>query len=164
MSKLILISGAPGSGKSSTADALAEALQPAVKVYTDEMRHQVAPYAVPWTELGRKQLRIAIEAVCATAEVYLKNDYNVVMNDVLIESIYPEYGHFLHTHDGFSVLLQPPLDVVLGRDKMREDHVPEERITELYSQFNSHQFDLIIDNSGLTVDEVVQRILGKFTS
>lgn len=157
---LVIISGAPGTGKSTTADALALMLQPVAKVYTDEIRHNVLPYELPWVEpAGVEQLRLGIESVCAVARVYLKNGFNVVINDVLTPWAYKNYSTLIQEFSGTTVLLKPHIETALARNAAREKDVPEDRITDLYQRIERSSFDLVIDNSTMSVPDVASEIL-----
>ena len=160
LGKLIFISGVPGAGKSTTAEAIADELQPSVLISTDELRHNVRPAIKPWIEPGgAEQLRLAVESSCAIARIYAGNSFNVVMEDVLTSQKFESYRSVIDDLQGLTVLLQPPLETVLARNAAREKPVPEERIRYLFERFRPEQFSLIIDNSHKTISEVVQEIL-----
>ena len=157
--KLVMITGPPGAGKSTTAAAVAAKFQPVAEVYTDEIRHRIQPYELPWIEPeGKKQLRLGIESACAVARIYLNNGFNVVMNDVLTLEPHEQYKDLLTEYGGVTVLLMPPLAAVLKRNASREKNIPEARIRLLYSEFNPDDFDIVIDNSEISVTDVVDCI------
>lgn len=82
---------------------------------------------------GVKQHQVSIQAACSIAGLYLEAGFNVVMNDVLIPENYNQYREFLVKFDALTVLLMPPLEVVLERAAAREKHVPQDIITAVSS-------------------------------
>lgn len=160
---LVMITGAPGAGKSTTAMALAPKLEPVAEVYAGEIRHRLRPYEFPWKEPeGKKQFRLGVDSACAVARIYLSNNYNVIMNDVLIPEAYVKYKKLLSDFDGITILLKPPLKTALIRNKAREKTIPEERIIEAYKYFESfepNKFNMILDNGEQSLNEVTERIL-----
>ena len=161
-SQLVMITGVPGSGKTSSSEALAEALEPVARVFTDEIRHRVSPYEFPWVEPeGRRQHLLGINSACKVAEIYLKGGFNVVMNDVLVPHNYAEYRAFIERVGGTTVLLRPPVEVALARNKAREKDVPEDLISDLHESFQLQDFNVVINNSNLTPIEVAKEIKRK---
>jgi len=166
MNSIILISGVPGAGKSTTTTALCDVLQPSAEIHTDDIRHWVHPYELPWVEPeGGRQLRVAVESACRTADAYLEAGYNVVLDDVLTPDKHTEYSNRLRIkYSGLSVLLRPPVEVALTRNNARAKPVLIDRIRELHDIFDPGQFDLVIDNTNLSVDEVVKQIVSRLNS
>lgn len=155
-----MVTGTPGAGKSTTADALADCLHPVARVYTDELRHRVSPYAVPWQEPeGLEQLDLGIRSACAVARIYSAAGYHVVMNDVLSPAPRDRYAALWADLHLLTVLLRPSLPVAQRRAAARDKQVPVEIIAGLYEQMPTDAFELVIDNSQLSVAGVVQRVL-----
>jgi len=158
--KLIIISGAPGVGKSTTAEALVKKLKPVIEISTDSFRYSVLPYAFPWDEPeGTHQLIMGVESACSTARIYLNGGYNVVINDVFTPKSFQIYQSLLNEFSGISVLLQPSLDIALSRNDAREKNIPPDEIARRYNALKQFDFDFILDNSNISIDKLTKQIL-----
>jgi gluconate kinase len=160
-----LISGIPGSGKTTVARALAERLDRSAHVEGDALALQVAggrvlPGEEPREESDR-QVELAIRNQCllarsyAEAEIVPVLDY-VVPNDYRLDA-YKNYliGARLHF-----VVLAPPVEVALARDAQRDKHAaPDWKHLDQEMRSTLSARGLWLDTAAVTADQTVDTIL-----
>src|SRR5687768_3695029 len=89
-----LISGAPGAGKSTVADALCRSFPRAVHIPVDDIRHWVRSglsSAVEWTAETGRQFVLARRGAARIAADYAEAGFVVVLDDVVRESDVDQY-------------------------------------------------------------------------
>ncbi len=93
MNKIILITGAPGAGKTTIGRRIAQHFSKSLHVKLDELRGSVVSgQAVPargWTDEMTIQARLARTTACTMAKLYAVNGYDVVIDDVCIPNSLP---------------------------------------------------------------------------
>jgi chloramphenicol 3-O-phosphotransferase len=169
---IFLITGTPGSGKSSVARALLQRFEFGLHLPVDDLREFVVSgisHPVPdWTEETGRQFRLARESAASSAKLYASNGFAVVIDDVIsnddVSSIFePLFDEF----DFHKILLQPRLEIALERNHTRtnknfDPSFLEEPIRQIYAWMSAQEFPndwLRIDSSELNLEQTVDAIL-----
>ena len=141
MNQIILISGPPGAGKTSVAEALCERFDRMLLVEVDDLRHMVrAGYRHPWVDdhQAREQLELGARNAAAIARQSIAARYAVVIADVVTADAVAWYRDALADAGApvELVTLLPTLEVTLARDRAR-DHAMRDRAEALHDQLTS---------------------------
>ena len=165
MKKVIIITGPPGSGKSTISEKLAESFDKGVVINVDKIRHMIkGGYTNPWENnvSSQKQKMLAIKNACDLANNFSKSGFCVFIDDVITkkESL-NLYEKFLGSKIDLFLLL-PSKKILIERDsKRKKDEIMGKRAIELYEKFYlvKGQFDWnVIDNSSLNIEATVKEI------
>ena len=172
---VISISGAPGSGTTTIAELLSRKLQLRV-VYTGDIFRELAnEYNMGLTEFGKYvEENLDIDQLLDDRQVEYARSGNVILEGRLA-------GWLMKTNNivAFKVLLTAELDIrisrIMGREQKSYDLVKSEilererceldRYNKLYNA-NYHDesiYDIIIETSNLTPDQIVDKILDGLT-
>jgi chloramphenicol 3-O-phosphotransferase len=121
---IFIVTGTPGSGKSSVARALMRRFELGLHIPVDDLRELVVSgiaHPVPdWTEETGRQFSLARRAATQMARLYAEAGFAVAIDDVIFpaeaRSLRSETLEGLLVHQ---VLLYPSLDVALERSASR---------------------------------------------
>lgn len=157
MNQIILISGPPGAGKSSVAEALCERYDRMLLVEVDDLRHMVrAGFRHAWAgdHQAREQLELGARNAAAIALQSVAARYSVTIADVITADAVPWYADALASTPARVelVTLLPDLETTLARDAGRDASMGE-RVRTLHGQLaeeiaNSAIPGTVLDTSG----------------
>jgi adenylate kinase family enzyme len=165
---LIIISGPPASGKSTTSEELSKRFQRSVYFSLDTIRHFIKGGYVRATgdkEEFEKQLTLAEGISFYLIDTYLKEGYVVIIDHVIGETRYKKYKTMFDDVHGF--LLLPTLEALHQRDEERSSEVRMGyKIDELHTHFTAYtnQYFDIIDSTSMKLEEVVDKIYHSVTA
>lgn len=166
MSHIVIISGPPGSGKSSVAESLCERYDRTVHLETDNLYGAIRMgFIKPWREGSAHQNEMVSRAAARAATAYAEQIYAVFIDAVVGPHLLPIYIEELRraavpVH--FALLL-PSLEETIRRGLHREDsvRVPEQQLRDLHATFVAYGnfAGITIDNTDLTADQTADRIM-----
>jgi predicted kinase len=170
---LYLIVGAPASGKSTAAAAVARSYDAGVHIAVDELRYMVVSGAaepeIDWPPRLVEQVRIARHNAMDIAARYRAAGFAVIIDDFIDPPLLAEYEPLGGDPDVVRVCLTPPVDVALARNRARGGTdewvayldvgigVISALIVEHGQALSDAGWELL-DNGALTVEETVAAI------
>ncbi|NJK43569.1 MAG: AAA family ATPase [Pleurocapsa sp. SU_196_0] len=171
MNPIFVISGTPGSGKSSVSRALMERFAFGVHVPVDDLREFVVSgiaHPVPtWTQETTRQFRLARGNAVRMARFYAESGFASAIDDVIsAESFAADYAPCFEGVFAHRVLLRPRLEVALERNASRDTKPFETGVLEDVIRFLHADLSVmerhgwhVVDSSDLTLEETVSAVL-----
>ena len=148
--RLIILTGVPGSGKTSVARVLATMFPRSAHVEADAFREtirkgRVNPGGEPPAEAER-QLNLLTRMTAAAANELFAEGFTVVVDDVVVtRGRLDDYLGALRGSPLHYVLLAPPRSVVLDRDRLRSEKSVAEQYLWLYDLMEEECLGLGLD-------------------
>jgi predicted kinase len=172
-SPIFIISGVPGSGKTTLSGTLLKRFPFGVHIPVDDVRALVVSgisHPVPkWTDETARQFALARSAAADVARRYVQAGFAVAIDDVILHE--PAIHDLMSALAGLNVhriILQPPVETALARNRQRrsksfDPSILEDTIHMLYGASTQIDFAssgwLVVDNDAQSVDETADEIL-----
>ena len=162
---VIVLSGLPGAGKSTTARQLAHRLPRAAHVQADQLQRMIVSGAV-WpnppvldSEAG-KQLRLRCRHACLLSSSFAKAGFIAVLDDIFIGDRLDHLLHDLDVRPFYFVMLNPSLEVLAQRNKTRAKRDAFDQAASLFAvQQATRPLGLWLDTSNEPAEATAARIL-----
>jgi chloramphenicol 3-O-phosphotransferase len=166
MSQIVIVSGPPGSGKSSVCESLCERYDRTVHLETDMLYASVRMGRLrPWQPEAGRQNRMVTRAAARAASAFAQELYGVFIDAVVLPHLLPVYLEELpvaRVPVHFALLL-PSLEETVRRGLAREEtlRVPEDRLRELWKRFHDAGAfaGCVIDNTRMTADQAADAVM-----
>lgn len=161
MSKLYLITGPAGVGKSTISKSLAKHLNKSVLIEGDDIYHMViSSYVSAWK--SGNHLELFWKNVISLIKNSLEKGYDVVFNYIINKDNYLMLKEKFKNHQIIFKVLLVSEEELLRRDKLREkENRMNERCLVLLKQFINQDFndEFIVDSTNLNIEETLERII-----
>ena len=160
MSKLYVVTGPAGVGKSTVSNGIAKLKTKSVLIEGDDIYNQVVGgYISPWKDGNHLD---TLWKVCINIiRTYLEDDYDVVFNYIIEPERLEVLKSSFKNYEIKFVVLMVSEDILRARDKERpEDCQMKERCIVLLNNFKNHNYDskYIIDTSNISISDTIKII------
>ena len=160
-----LITGIPGSGKTSVSRALSERLPRSAHIEVDRLREMivrgyVSPGQKPLAE-SDAQLALGARNAALLADSFMAKGFTSVIDDVVLRLQLAQYRIVLSRWPLRLVVLAPAIEVALERDRQRVEKHVAARFSYLDEEFRAQMRGqgLWLDTSAIDIAETVEAII-----
>jgi chloramphenicol 3-O-phosphotransferase len=165
---IILITGIMASGKSTVAQLLSQRFDKSVHLRGDIYRKMIVNNRKEVSPEGNEdeleQLRLRYRLAATTADIYFKEGFTVIVQDVVIGRMLNEFVSFIQSRPFYVVVLCPNPEVVAEREAGR--------LKKGYGIWTVNDLDKVLrqetprigmwlDSSDLTPEETVTEIMNR---
>lgn len=163
--QLVILSGPPNAGKSSTAEALCQRYDRMLHIDVDALRDFLRMGRLrPWDDSpdGRRQRALLIGSACDMACRFLAAGYGVIIDDVVLPEDTAAYQSALSAWDEavHVVVLLPTLAVMIEREKRRATEWHRSgRLESLHERFSQWKDVAVVDTDDLEPELVADRVM-----
>jgi chloramphenicol 3-O-phosphotransferase len=166
LADILILTGAPGAGKSAVAEALGERYDRVAHVQVDALRHFITPtgYAKPSQPEWAHQTRLGARNACLLARNFIAERFGVIVDDVVtgpddlalyVQELKP-CGVPVHF-----IRLMPSLKECERRDKARgESRIAPGRVAHVYAEMEAAGpfAGATIDSTSFSVEQTADRV------
>jgi len=160
-----LITGIPGSGKTSVSKALSERLSRSAHIEVDRLREMIiggylAPGQEPLAE-SDAQLELGAQNGALLADSFMRKGFTPVVDDVVLRLQLAQYRKALSRWPLRLVVLAPAVEVALERDRQRAEKHVAARFSYLDKELRTQMpgLGLWLDTSAMDIAETVETIV-----
>ncbi|HEX7353271.1 MAG TPA: AAA family ATPase [Mycobacteriales bacterium] len=162
---VLVVSGPPAAGKTTTASLLAARRSPSVHLHADDFWGFVMNgYVDPWLAAAYEQNVVVIDAACTSAGIFARGRYHVVLDACLGPWFVPDLLALIGPDIPVDyVLLMPSLDAIIRQLAARTDHgfTSEDATRHMYGEFASTLTGVeghVIDPAGASPEDTADLI------
>ena len=159
---VLILNGPTGTGKNTIAEILSKKINRSVVIDVDSLRLMVKnPHKASWqSEEGKHQQLLGVSNACLLTKEFIKNDFSVIILDVLSYETAKFYKDNLNEFEPKLVLLLPTWEEIVRRNKTRERRLTDEELKMVYQQQTELKtYDKKIDNTKLSAEEVAEKLV-----
>jgi thymidylate kinase len=168
VSKIILIVGGPGAGKSTLSRLVAERYERSVYHEADRIRESVVKgFAIPqlpYSPGNLEQFKLGRDASTFIAQSYCDAGFTVVVDDSFACHVTAGYTALMDDERTVAILLAPEKEAMIARMAKRQGPLDELLIGlvrngyyEVLREIALERWN-VIDNTDLTIEETVERV------
>jgi hypothetical protein len=165
--RILVVSGLPGAGKTTTAGLLARQMTAAAHIEADRLQQLVVsgaavPHMSGISSEAERQLRLRLRNSCLLARSFLEYGFNAIIDDIVAG---PRFDHLVEDLDGVAfsfVMLLPDFEHVKERWRsMGSPYVDTWDWIDDDIRLRTPRVGLWLDTTNLTAEETVDAVIDR---